>query len=214
MLANGARDTTWSSPCGKNARIRWSNARWRGIYRLLAKLTPFPIPTEAGDFCLLDKKVVAVMNALPERSRYLRGLRRGVGSNKRHRIRARGARRRDAAIHFKKSSSWRWTACFLLGHAVAAGDLSWPVGVRFRISRCGITLVQKLFAGQFAKIGLAPGAGFPTIVISIPVPRRRPVDLPRHPGRIHRTHLRRSQRPSALDHPRPRRPRVAGPGGG
>jgi hypothetical protein len=29
------------------------------------------------------------------------------------------------------------------------------------------TLVQKLFAEQFAKIGLAPGAGFPTIVISI-----------------------------------------------
>jgi dolichol-phosphate mannosyltransferase len=29
------------------------------------------------------------------------------------------------------------------------------------------TFVQKLFAAQFAKIGLAPGPGFPTVVISI-----------------------------------------------
>jgi len=29
------------------------------------------------------------------------------------------------------------------------------------------TLAQKLFANQFAKIGLAPGPGFPTMVISI-----------------------------------------------
>ena len=29
------------------------------------------------------------------------------------------------------------------------------------------TLAQKIFAAQFSKIGLAPGAGFPTIVISV-----------------------------------------------
>ena len=29
------------------------------------------------------------------------------------------------------------------------------------------TLAQKIFAAEFAKIGLAPGAGFPTIVISV-----------------------------------------------
>jgi len=46
-----------------------------GFYRLLQKLTPLPMSADAGDFCLLDQKVVAVMNALPERNRYLRGLR-------------------------------------------------------------------------------------------------------------------------------------------
>jgi len=30
-----------------------------------------------------------------------------------------------------------------------------------------LTLAQKLFASEFAKIGMAPGSGFPTIVISI-----------------------------------------------
>ncbi|HEX7655328.1 MAG TPA: glycosyltransferase family 2 protein, partial [Verrucomicrobiae bacterium] len=50
-----------------------------GFYRLLQKMTPLPMATDAGDFCLLDKKVVAVLNALPERSRYLRGLRTWCG---------------------------------------------------------------------------------------------------------------------------------------
>lgn len=50
-----------------------------GFYRLLQKMTPLPMARDAGDFCLLDKKVVAVMNALPERSRYLRGLRTWCG---------------------------------------------------------------------------------------------------------------------------------------
>ena len=50
-----------------------------GFYRLLAKMTPLPMARDAGDFCLLDQRVVAVMNALPERSRYLRGLRTWCG---------------------------------------------------------------------------------------------------------------------------------------
>src|SRR5579871_2486503 len=36
-----------------------------GFYRLLQKMTPLPVALDAGDFCLLDKRVVAVMNALP-----------------------------------------------------------------------------------------------------------------------------------------------------
>ena len=50
-----------------------------GFYRLLQKMTPLPMAQDAGDFCLLDRKVVAVIKALPERSRYLRGLRTWCG---------------------------------------------------------------------------------------------------------------------------------------
>ena len=32
-----------------------------GFYRLLEKMTPLPMARDAGDFCLLDKKIVAVM---------------------------------------------------------------------------------------------------------------------------------------------------------
>lgn len=44
------------------------------FYRLINLLSDRPIPTQVGDFRLLDKKVVAFLNALPEKSRFLRGL--------------------------------------------------------------------------------------------------------------------------------------------
>lgn len=50
-----------------------------GFYRVLRILTDVDIPTDAGDFCLMDRNVVDVLNALPERGRYLRGLRAWVG---------------------------------------------------------------------------------------------------------------------------------------
>ncbi|MBW4664569.1 MAG: glycosyltransferase family 2 protein [Chroococcus sp. CMT-3BRIN-NPC107] len=49
------------------------------FYRLLKKLADVEIPTDTGDFCLLDRKVVDVLNAMPERNRYIRGLRSWVG---------------------------------------------------------------------------------------------------------------------------------------
>jgi polyisoprenyl-phosphate glycosyltransferase len=50
-----------------------------GFYRLLKQLADVDIPTDTGDFCLIDRQVVDVLNAMPERNRYLRGLRSWVG---------------------------------------------------------------------------------------------------------------------------------------
>ncbi len=49
------------------------------FYRLLKKLADVEIPTDTGDFCLLDRQVVDVLNAMPERNRYIRGLRSWIG---------------------------------------------------------------------------------------------------------------------------------------
>jgi polyisoprenyl-phosphate glycosyltransferase len=49
------------------------------FYRLLKQLADVDIPTDTGDFCLLDRKVVDVLNAMPERNRYIRGLRSWIG---------------------------------------------------------------------------------------------------------------------------------------
>jgi len=48
-------------------------------YRILARLSDTKIPVDAGDFCLMDRIVVDTLNSLPERNRYLRGLRAWVG---------------------------------------------------------------------------------------------------------------------------------------
>ncbi len=49
------------------------------FYRLLKRLADVDIPTDTGDFCLLDRQVVDVLNSMPERNRYIRGLRSWVG---------------------------------------------------------------------------------------------------------------------------------------
>jgi dolichol-phosphate mannosyltransferase len=55
----------------------------RGIaflyYRLLQRLTDVSIPADTGDFCLMDRRVVDLLNRMPERNRYLRGLRAWLG---------------------------------------------------------------------------------------------------------------------------------------
>jgi polyisoprenyl-phosphate glycosyltransferase len=49
------------------------------FYRVLRLLTNVDMPADTGDFCLMDRKVVDALNALPERGRYLRGLRAWIG---------------------------------------------------------------------------------------------------------------------------------------
>ncbi len=49
------------------------------FYRVLQRLADVDIPTDTGDFCLMDRQVVDVLNAIPERNRYIRGLRSWIG---------------------------------------------------------------------------------------------------------------------------------------
>ncbi len=49
------------------------------FYRLLAKLTSIEIPLDSGDFCVMSRRVVDALNALPEKNRFVRGLRSWVG---------------------------------------------------------------------------------------------------------------------------------------
>jgi polyisoprenyl-phosphate glycosyltransferase len=44
------------------------------FYRLLQKLTPVDIPSDTGDFRLIDRKVIIALNSMPENNRYLRGM--------------------------------------------------------------------------------------------------------------------------------------------
>jgi dolichol-phosphate mannosyltransferase len=48
-------------------------------YRVLRLSSQRPPPLDAGDFCIMSRAVVDQVNALPERGRYLRGLRHWVG---------------------------------------------------------------------------------------------------------------------------------------
>jgi polyisoprenyl-phosphate glycosyltransferase len=49
------------------------------FYRLFRRLSYVSIPLDAGDFGLLDRRVVDALNSLPESHRFIRGLRAWVG---------------------------------------------------------------------------------------------------------------------------------------
>ncbi|HEY1381737.1 MAG TPA: glycosyltransferase family 2 protein [Gemmataceae bacterium] len=54
-------------------------ACYYAFYRLLGAISDLHIPLDSGDFCLMDRKVVDALNDLPERMRFVRGLRSFVG---------------------------------------------------------------------------------------------------------------------------------------
>jgi len=61
---------------GESAFKIWTS-HW--FYRILDRLSDMPIPLDAGDFRLMDRKVVDVLRQMPERHRFVRGLVAWVG---------------------------------------------------------------------------------------------------------------------------------------
>ena len=52
---------------------------YKAFYRLFRSASYVPIPLDAGDFSLIDRRVVDALNSLPENNRFMRGLRAWVG---------------------------------------------------------------------------------------------------------------------------------------
>jgi polyisoprenyl-phosphate glycosyltransferase len=57
----------------------WKRASYKIFYRSLQLVANIDMPLDAGDFCLMDRRVVNALKCLPERNRFLRGLRSWVG---------------------------------------------------------------------------------------------------------------------------------------
>jgi nucleoside-diphosphate-sugar epimerase/glycosyltransferase involved in cell wall biosynthesis len=55
------------------------NMAYKAFYRIFALFSYIPIPLDAGDFSLMDRKVVAWLLRCPERDLFVRGLRAYVG---------------------------------------------------------------------------------------------------------------------------------------
>ena len=50
------------------------------FYRIFQALASIDAPLDAGDFCLIDRRILDTVNALPEKNRFFRGLRAWAGS--------------------------------------------------------------------------------------------------------------------------------------
>ena len=57
----------------------WKRVAYRIFYRTMKFMAEIDAPVDAGDFCLMDRRVVQILVSLRERNRFLRGLRSWVG---------------------------------------------------------------------------------------------------------------------------------------
>jgi len=142
---------------------------YKAFYRILSRLSNIEIPHDAGDFCLMDKRVVEIINSMPERNRFLRGLRSWVGFRQTGIKYDRPAR---AAGSIKYSFRDLFHLAFDGIFAFSTIPLKLSTFLGFGVSIMTIIgivfcFLQRIFSGWFMTIGLGPVPGFATIVISI-----------------------------------------------
>ncbi len=57
----------------------WKRCAYASFYWLYGKLADTPVHLDTGDFCVLSRRALDSLNALPERVRFVRGLRSWIG---------------------------------------------------------------------------------------------------------------------------------------
>jgi glycosyltransferase involved in cell wall biosynthesis len=127
---------------------------YAAFYRLLRRLSMVSIPLDAGDFALMDRRVVDCLKALPERSRFIRGLRTWVGF-------------RQAGVEYEREKrfagvpKYTWSK---LVHLAVSGLLSFSAlplrmatAVGFMISLCSLLgIIVALYLKLFTDLAI-PG---------------------------------------------------------
>jgi polyisoprenyl-phosphate glycosyltransferase len=71
-------DVVYGQRVGRVAS-RLMRVAYKCFYRVFKRLAYVDVPLDAGDFSLLDRRVVDAINSMPEKHRFLRGLRAWVG---------------------------------------------------------------------------------------------------------------------------------------
>lgn len=134
----------------------------KAFYRLLRRFSYIDIPLDAGDFGLLDRRVVDIMNAMPERNRLIRGLRAWVG------FQQIGVPYTRDARHAGRSSNslldlFRWASTGLVSYSYAPLELiSLLAGVVMVLAAIAIFVYTVLY---FLKPGVPQG--FQTLLVAV-----------------------------------------------
>jgi dolichol-phosphate mannosyltransferase len=147
----------------------FKRACYWSFYRLLARLAATDIPLDSGDFCLMDRRVVDVLRRMPERNRFVRGLRAWTGF-------------RQAGVEYERDARVAGDAKYTFGKLLRLaldGIFSFSTVPLALVAQAGLwisglalvgivwVLATKLFSGFFAELGFPPVQGFTTIVICI-----------------------------------------------
>ena len=94
-------DVAYGVRADRSTDTPFKRATARGFYRLFNRVSDVAMPADAGDFRLMDRRVVDALRSLPERNRFNKGLFAWVGF-------------RQAAVPYARearaagTTSWRW----------------------------------------------------------------------------------------------------------
>lgn len=144
-------------------------ASYKMFYRVLGYMADIKIPYDTGDFCLLDRRVVDTINAMPEHNRFVRGLRAWAG------YRQMGVEyERDRRVAGQASYNFtrlvRLAVDGVFSFSTTPLRLAVWVGIAasiFALLAAVLTLLQRVFVDYFLSIGHALPPGFATTIIAI-----------------------------------------------
>jgi glycosyltransferase involved in cell wall biosynthesis len=158
----------------KRKEAWWKNLLFLGFYRLLNRIAEIGIPQDAGAFGLMDRRVVAELQRLPEVERFFPGLRSWVGFRQQGIVVERCARHDDqprvslrqlfhlaqsAIFGFSRFPLFIFYAISMISLAVSAGCLSYAL-----VSKCftglaipgwASTMTVASFFGGLNALGIA-----------------------------------------------------------
>jgi dolichol-phosphate mannosyltransferase len=107
------------------------------FYRILGRVSAVWIPSDSGDFALMDQRVVKILNAMPERGRFIRGLRAWLGFRQ-------TAVEYEREMRFSGSPKYTWRK---LGSLALDGLLSFSAVPLRAATALGILVSLTSFAG-------------------------------------------------------------------
>lgn len=132
-------------------------------YRMLKWTSYIEIPLDAGDFCIMSRRVVDAINAMPERNRFVRGLRSWVGF--RHvGIEYERAARGGGAPKYTFRALLKLALDGIVSFSFLPLRISTWVGLIFSSAGLlyALIIVFRRLRGDFETLG-----GWPTVVVSV-----------------------------------------------
>jgi len=137
-------------------------AAYKFFYRILRRFAYIDIPVDAGDFGLIDRRIADILRNMPERDRYLRGLRAWVGFRSVGIPYVRDVRHGGVSSEtWLKNIYWARKAIFSFSYK----PLEWVLFFSFSVVALSFVLIVWIIAAYFL-LGTTP-KGLTTVIILI-----------------------------------------------
>lgn len=138
---------------------------YAAFYRIMRRLATIPIPLDSGDFCIMSRRVVAELNAMPERHRFVRGLRSWVGFRQTAHAYPREARQAGTSKYsLAKLVGLAFDGIFTFSEL----PLQWSAQLGLLIAVCSVLYAVFIFVWRiFAQDTPAALNGFATLAVGL-----------------------------------------------